>query len=253
MTPPRASGGGPVVVRQRRSTVGWAALLCSLAVHSLIAGVAAWWWIGGQGNAGDLGMELQEAEATAPAFRTIAKTEPTSEAVHIRAAHSFKPMRSPILLAATHEAELTMPKWDMPSSQPITAPPPATVVDSTPVADATPHSSPAKPPTQAKRKAAPGSGASGGMGNHARAGEQPKLVSSSPPIYPANARRDGAQGIAYVKVSLTSAGRVAECSIYRSTGNTALDTAALKTVRNWRFTPTSDGTEVLVTVTFKLT
>jgi len=197
-------------------------------------------------------MDLQDAEAATPAFRAIAKTEPTSEAVHIRTAHSFKPVRSPIVLAATNDAELTMPKWDMQPTKPISAPPPATVVDATPTSDALPQATSSKPPSQVKRKA-PGSGASGGMGNHARAGEQPKLVSSSPPIYPANAKRDGAQGIAYVKVSLTSAGRVADCSIYRSTGNTALDTAALKTVRNWRFTPASDGTEVLVTVTFKLT
>jgi protein TonB len=51
------------------------------------------------------------------------------------------------------------------------------------------------------------------------------------------ARRNGLQGLAMVRVSVTAEGRAASVSLARSSGHGTLDQAALAAVRKWKFSP----------------
>jgi protein TonB len=57
------------------------------------------------------------------------------------------------------------------------------------------------------------------------------------PRYPSAARKSGAEGTAYVTVSLDARGRVQSSSISRSSGHSSLDHEALRTVKRWKFRP----------------
>jgi len=57
------------------------------------------------------------------------------------------------------------------------------------------------------------------------------------PRYPAAARREGAEGTAYVRVLVAPSGRVERAGIDASSGHDVLDRAALDAVRRWRFEP----------------
>lgn len=77
------------------------------------------------------------------------------------------------------------------------------------------------------------------------------------PRYPLSARRRGEQGTVVIKVLVTREGTAGSVSVDKGSGSTALDQAALETVRTWRFTPARRGEEaiessVLVPVVFRL-
>lgn len=77
------------------------------------------------------------------------------------------------------------------------------------------------------------------------------------PNYPDSARRRGIQGKVLLNVLVTTEGTAADVSIARSSGNGALDEAALNAVRRWHFVPARRGSQlvsdnVLVPIDFKL-
>ena len=57
------------------------------------------------------------------------------------------------------------------------------------------------------------------------------------PNYPESSRRRGEEGVVRVELSVDSTGRVADVRVLESSGFSALDTAAVQTVREWRFRP----------------
>lgn len=70
----------------------------------------------------------------------------------------------------------------------------------------------------------------------------PRLLPAKPPAYPPAEVRKNAQGISSLSVCLDSSGRVNSATLAASSGHKGLDDAALKWVRNLRFTPaTLDG------------
>jgi len=78
-----------------------------------------------------------------------------------------------------------------------------------------------------------------------------------PPRYPLAARRAGEQGTVTLKVLVSREGMAARVDIEKTSGSTHLDSAALETVKTWRFTPARRGTEpieswVLVPIVFRL-
>ena len=262
--PPRLLGarkgaGGPVFFSARCRSIGWPALLFSLALHGAIMAAAVWGIWGSQGSGGLDGMDLADEEmasSPAPVFRALPKTEPPRPMVKPRPTQSFAPSNLRRVLALNSQAEMTVPKWEMAPTRPLEAPAPA---PATPVAEAAPL--PEKTAvsaanegkgTQTRRKAA-GKGRSNGLGDALLAADAPRIVSSYAPVYPYQARKAGVQGTATVKVSVSDTGRVTDCSIWASTGSEALDSAALKAVRGWRFTPAHNASaQVLVKVTFRL-
>ena len=78
-----------------------------------------------------------------------------------------------------------------------------------------------------------------------------------PPRYPLVARRNGEQGTVTLRVLVTREGVPAKVSVEKTSGSSHLDSAALETVRTWRFMPARQGAQpveawVLVPIVFKL-
>lgn len=77
------------------------------------------------------------------------------------------------------------------------------------------------------------------------------------PDYPESAIERGLEGTVLLRVSVNAAGKATEVQIYQSSGTSALDDAALRTVRRWSFVPAKRGSEavsgqVIVPVDFSL-
>ena len=92
-----------------------------------------------------------------------------------------------------------------------------------------------------------GSGTGSGSGDGAGAGEgrgvpvtPPRVVSAMQPKYPSSARSAGIEGVVGVKMLVNASGKVTEAFVVRSSGNAALDEAAVAAVYKWRFTPAKD-------------
>lgn len=92
-----------------------------------------------------------------------------------------------------------------------------------------------------------GSGTGSGSGDGAGVGEgrgvpvtPPRVVSAMQPKYPSSARSAGIEGVVGVKMLVNAGGKVTEAIVVRSSGNAALDEAAVAAVYKWRFTPAKD-------------
>ena len=88
-----------------------------------------------------------------------------------------------------------------------------------------------------------GSGTGSGAGQGSGSGvpvTPPYLVSSTDPRYPPAARNREIEGTVYVKMLVSSGGSVENAFVARSSGNEALDGAAVEAVYNWSFSPAKD-------------
>lgn len=87
-----------------------------------------------------------------------------------------------------------------------------------------------------------GSGSGSGAGKRQRCSAviPPYLVSSTDPRYPPAARNREIEGTVYVKMLVSSGGSVENAFVARSSGNEALDGAAVEAVYNWNFSPAKD-------------
>ena len=81
----------------------------------------------------------------------------------------------------------------------------------------------------------------------------PRVVNWTDPPYPEQARQQGIEGTVVLKLTVTSRGRPAKVSVYRSSGHGALDTAAVSHVKQAEFFPAlEDGTPVDRIITFRV-
>lgn len=88
-----------------------------------------------------------------------------------------------------------------------------------------------------------GEGSGSGAGQGSGSGVPvipPYLVSSTDPRYPPAARNREIEGTVYVKMLVSSGGSVENAFVARSSGNEALDGAAVEAVYNWNFSPAKD-------------
>jgi len=69
----------------------------------------------------------------------------------------------------------------------------------------------------------------------------PQILKKTEPLYPEQARRDGAQGTVVVKMEILENGLPAGAWVQHSSGYTVLDEAALAAVQTWRFVPARDN------------
>jgi len=65
------------------------------------------------------------------------------------------------------------------------------------------------------------------------------------PAYPDQSRQQGEQGRVLLRVLVTTAGTVEQINLRKSSGYSRLDSAALETVKNWRFVPAQRGSQVV--------
>lgn len=117
--------------------------------------------------------------------------------------------------------------------------PPLTVLD-TFVIDNPPITGESDPPL----RAAPGPSTTGAASPpKAPVRVSPKMLPAASPAYPASEVRKGNQGISALEVCLDARGRVSSAALAASSGHPVLDNAALKWVRDLKFTPAKlDGT-----------
>jgi protein TonB len=65
----------------------------------------------------------------------------------------------------------------------------------------------------------------------------PELIASTEPAYPSSARLEGVEGTVVLRVRVLTTGSPAEVTVVQSAGHSALDNAAAREVRHWRFAP----------------
>lgn len=92
-----------------------------------------------------------------------------------------------------------------------------------------------------------GSGNGTGEGSGSGTGEgagvpvtAPTVISSAKPSYPPSARNAEVEGVTYVSFSVDASGNVVGASVAQSSGNGALDSAAIAAAYQWRFSPALD-------------
>lgn len=260
----RQGAGGLVARSARRQPWGWPALLLSLGLHGAVVAAALWITYGSQGNSGVEGEALVDEDAASmpvPVLRT--QPQEVSFKITPKPTKSLRTSNLKRLTAKTDDAELMLAKWDMAPSKPIEAPPaPAAQPAPTPAPTVTKAVPAAKPVaavdkpgqgkgTKTQRKASgqgsrPSSGGAGSMSWTSR------IVSSIAPVLPRQAANDPTiRGTTRVEVKLKPDGRVADCTVWESSGFDLLDAAALRCVRRWLFTaPEKADDSVIVWVKF---
>jgi protein TonB len=70
---------------------------------------------------------------------------------------------------------------------------------------------------------------------------RPLYKQNAAPPYPRKARRLGYEGIVMLKVLIDENGRVDDLMVFKSSGHSVLDRAALSAVRKWLFEPGTEG------------
>jgi protein TonB len=164
-----------------------------------------------------------------------------------------------------------------PRPRTIETPPPAQIAGPAEVVAATPFEAP-RPPAPAPVAAAPVAAAPAPPTDKTPAAPPPASspAPASPPApavtparfdadyldnpkpgYPPVSRRLGEEGRVVLRVRVDSAGLAVEAQVHASSGFDRLDSAALSTVRRWKFVPARRGSEavaatVLVPITFSL-
>ena len=182
---------------------------------------------------------------------------------------SYAPARETLRAVAPIMVSLiTLPARETPKPEPTVLPKPlpmrsrttpqTTPILAAPVEAPSPYVAPAQPeppktapPASAPAPAAPASAALIPPRFDAAYLDNPT------PAYPALARRMGEQGKVTLRVLVSAAGNAEKVELRASSGSTRLDTAALDTVRHWRFVPARQGAEavpawVLVPISFSL-
>ena len=90
-----------------------------------------------------------------------------------------------------------------------------------------------------------GQGSGSGEGSGSRSGNgavtPPYLVSYTSPKYPPSIRNLEIEGDVYVKILVAADGKVKNVTLYKSSGNETLDSAAIKEVYQWRFRAAKDS------------
>lgn len=89
-----------------------------------------------------------------------------------------------------------------------------------------------------------GAGSGGGDGTGEGSGNGgtgetagPQIVSAPAPVYPESARQSGASGTVLVGLAINETGTVSDAWVESSSGNDALDRAAVQAVLSWQFIP----------------
>ena len=86
----------------------------------------------------------------------------------------------------------------------------------------------------------------------------PILSRKKSPSYPRSARTAKLEGTTRILATITTSGKVSSPRVVSSSGHRSLDSAALKAVKKWRFTPAKNGLgqsiphQITIPVVFKL-
>jgi TonB family protein len=81
----------------------------------------------------------------------------------------------------------------------------------------------------------------GGPGSDRGASVDIQSKNSNPPVYPADAFRDGVEGTVVIIVKVNEYGKFSGAFVNRSSKNHQLDQAALEAARHWQYNPAVYG------------
>ena len=70
---------------------------------------------------------------------------------------------------------------------------------------------------------------------------QVKAVKAEHPPYPRQAREQGWHGVVVIQVHISKEGHVEEATVKESSGFPLLDTSAIQSVKQWKFSPAKNG------------
>lgn len=137
-----------------------------------------------------------------------------------------------------------------PPAEEVPAEPETAVIDTEPVAPPPAETPAVRTPlpvaaTPAMPSEAVGDGSSPVPGKDAttfssRAGalnDTPSYLKNPPPRYPEEARQAGQEGVVLLRVAISASGKAEEVVVYRGSGFSVLDEAAVRAVSKWRFRP----------------
>jgi TonB family protein len=82
-------------------------------------------------------------------------------------------------------------------------------------------------------------------------GPSTALPTNAPPAYPESARARGVEGETLLRITVLSDGTVGDVEVVRTSGDAALDAAALSAARSWRFRPALEAGVPVTDVFFK--
>lgn len=160
----------------------------------------------------------------------VPQKQPVPIYVEISLAELFSPVPdTPAVAPRQQEQPKPKPVQPVTETTPIIADRPA---EATTPFQAAPSSSSA--PASSSGSAAP---ANSGGGKAAAITRGPRAIEAEKPDYPAGSRERGNEGTVRLQMLVNRSGRVESVRIIESSGHTALDKAAEKAVRSWRFSP----------------
>lgn len=249
--PLREASQAPQPVRRSRSGTSGKGLLGSIGFHlaaALIAGAIAL-NVNGPDDVDGSGASEGSTQFEMSISPVNHLESPQPPAINPPAAFPASP-RIPIAVFPELASTVALPPSE--PMQPISAQQPASPSSSA----ATGKESPAKPSASSGRSTSKSAG-HGQTAKRAKTTNPPKLLQAPPPHYPAKARAGKITGMAAVLIRVLGNGSAASTSLYRSSGNSELDQAAVAAARGWKFslTPTLGSGEtipVVVHVTFAL-
>lgn len=93
------------------------------------------------------------------------------------------------------------------------------------------------PQSKASANSAPAAAAAGGQAPGSGVNVQPAYLYNPHPLYPAESREKGEQGLVLLTVAINEQGNVTSLSVRQGSGYPRLDSAACEGVRSWRFRP----------------
>ncbi len=161
-----------------------------------------------------------------------------------------RPPRKTATRSASRLEPLPLPRPALAPETPAIAPQPS----APPAAPEGVESAPVKPLPAAP---APGAGDQPSPERSSPPDFRAAYLRNPPPPYPTSARRKGEEGTVTLRVLVSAEGRPERIELERSSGSSALDLAALQSMRHWRFAPARRGGAphdawVLVPIVFRL-
>jgi protein TonB len=204
-------------------------LLVSIILHGAVVAAVAWWAPMKRGG--------MPGEGKSTAEFTAVLLDSSSEAAEEAPAADFVPP-APANLEPEPETQRTV---DLVSPPVIASETfrelPAPSIGVLDLTASNPATKPSRPMSRSKRSsiglAGSRSGGGGGNGKYT----PPHYARCPAPSYPSKARDAHQSGLALLRVMVDADGAVVSVALARSSGSRILDSAALSTVRTWRFLP----------------
>lgn len=244
---------GRSLVRSRAPRSSWLTLLGSVSLHAAVFALAAHFVTGSGGgearpaaSAGDqeeMSLSVQVGSPAQPRITpasVIRRALPAQQRVFAAAKADFT--------LPPPEAQLDLPEPRVPEKQTAHL-----------AQTASPDAPPSKKIASQTKKRGGGSTSKGSSGSGLISGNAtaPRPIATRIPVYPYSAKKRGEEGMVLVRVRVNEAGRVESSTLYRSSGHTDLDAAAVACVWKWNFAPGQSGgraveSSAVVRVSFRL-